>query len=367
MAVDIRWAKDSETGKIVRFINDAFELDFKEAVPKFYTNLNYGKCHVIAEDNGEILACTGVFDNEVMVLNTALTLQIIGSVSVSKNARGMGLMKKVMDEATSKVDNSNVDFAVLCGDRQRYEYYGYTVGGQMYEFNYFERNMPHLGIDTDIKFKLIDKGNIDLYKINQMHNEKAIRFLRRENELIDILHTGGCNIYTIYHKNIYIGYIVAKGDRINEMYMLKPLYTKAIIAYMSAMDIKNIFVNITPMQTDAIKECSLTAQRYTIKDICNFKIYNYPKVITAYLELKKHYQKLEKGSVILSIKDKCTMQIKVTDTMIEVKEVKKKADVEYTEFEAIQMLFSSAGYACVDERLRNWFPLPLYVETQDNA
>lgn len=363
----VQWASINDYDRIISFINEVFELDFKTMLPKYYGGISSNALkHIIAEDEKGILACVGVFPTTVDIAGTKLNGQIIGSVSVHPRARNLGLMRELMNEAMNRIDKLHADFAVLSGDRQRYEYFGFTTAGILFEFFFNKNNMRHLGVNAKISFKAMEAG-AKTAKIADIHKDKLISYARPKTEIVNICKSYDNEIFSVFDGEKNIGYLLARGSAINEICLTEDKYPEVVLAFMNSKNLENIKCALTPIQIGGIKECSLKSERYIINNCCNLKVCEYAKMVEAYLNAKNKITPLISGKAVIQIVNKGKYLISVSGDSISVKETTRKANLVLTEFEATQKMFASAGFLQEDDLTKNWFPLPFFIERADNG
>lgn len=117
------------------FINYVFgfngnEQDFKKLLPKLY-NPECDPCYnnYVVTENGKLKAAIGAFDSEVAVGGEVLKCRGIGNVAVHPYSRSKGYMIDCMNMALSDMVKDGVDYSILGGQRQRYNYFGFDYIG----------------------------------------------------------------------------------------------------------------------------------------------------------------------------------------------------------------------------------------------
>ena len=103
---------------------------------------------IAVDERGKIRALIAVLREELEVGGKALQAGFVGTVSVHPKARGEGHMKVLMGEWVKEM-RETCDLAVLGGQRQRYEYFGFTRGGSQYKYSVNRSNIRHALKKTD--------------------------------------------------------------------------------------------------------------------------------------------------------------------------------------------------------------------------
>lgn len=129
---------------------DGRENDFKKLLPKLYKK-EYdpaSKSYLVME-NQKIKAAVGVYENEISVCGMKLHGAGVGNVAVHPYESSKGYMKKLMHMAVEDMKKAKIDYTVLGGQRQRYNYFSYENAGVGYRFRITEANMRHIFADSD--------------------------------------------------------------------------------------------------------------------------------------------------------------------------------------------------------------------------
>ena len=132
---EYRIARPEEKDACIELANYVFSTahcphDFETLIPKVYgEGVDSAFIHrVAADENGKLRAQIAVLPEKLMVAGHPLRAGFVGTVSVHPKARGEGHMKRLMQDWLKEMQET-CDIAVLDGQRQRYEYFGFTRGG----------------------------------------------------------------------------------------------------------------------------------------------------------------------------------------------------------------------------------------------
>ena len=133
--IEYRFADASYRADIIDFINMVFSQsaiphDFKTLIPKVYADgRGFDEIHAIALDNQRVRGVVAQLPISAKYAGQDLKIGYIGSVSSHKYARGSGYMKVLMAMQLENAEKSGIDIMMLGGQRQRYEYFGYSPVG----------------------------------------------------------------------------------------------------------------------------------------------------------------------------------------------------------------------------------------------
>ncbi|MEM9159015.1 MAG: GNAT family N-acetyltransferase [Verrucomicrobiota bacterium] len=131
---------------------------FLDRLPHLFTDDRIGE-HSIARENGKIIGCVGAYRFDLMHKGIAFDACGIGQVGTAPEARGKGVMQALMKAAIEK--NADCDFFWLYGERRRYGYHGFELGGQYTEYCFTKRYLQKLvpaispSINVSIKYDTI--------------------------------------------------------------------------------------------------------------------------------------------------------------------------------------------------------------------
>ncbi len=237
--------------------------------------------------------------------------------------------------------------------------------------------------DVNINYKINEiKGNkitIEPMKENnqniiekayKLHSTKNIKALREKEAFYDILKSWNSSVYSILESDEFIGYMCINNNSIDEIVLKnKEDINNVIATYIREFNKKEIYIKL-PIYDEKIAELNNICENYSISTNKNYRIFNYDKVVRIMLNLKAKYTNLADGEISINIKDYGTLKIEVKNNNVTVEKVEKEADIELSENEALEFLFSPMNtYFNISNKapsfLSSWLPLPLHIENQD--
>ena len=380
--MDVVYTKATEDNfeELVKFANEVFDIRFPELLPKLYKQ-EYRTMphHYIVKEDNKIKAAIGSFPMEIDIFGEKLQIRGIGTVSVHKECRGSGYMKKLMNMALDDMKKEGVAISCLGGQRQRYEYFSYLPCGPQINFHISETNIRHKfrsNIDLDISFKSVNEDDINIIEnMYNLYNKENIKVNRRKNEFLDILKSWDSEVYSIVKNNELVGYVVLSENKtsINELILRdEDLFISVIASHIKSNNIHGINISVPLYAQKRIKAAQQLCESYSISNNCQFTVLDYEKVITALLKAKSTYKNLEDGELNISIKDYGTVSISVQDSKIDVSKTDEQGDICLEHLDAMQLLFSPlTAYSKlpenVDKCVESWLPLPLYINRADHV
>lgn len=370
---------------ILNFINMVFSMshcphDFRQLLPKLYEKGQEKKSiHYLALENEEIKACVCVLPITLCCENKTITCATVGSVSVHPYSRGKGYMRKLMHIAIEDMKKSNISMSTLSGLRNRYQYYGYEKGGFVFQYCFTPDNFRHCR-ERFPKRKITlcqiqDTKNPLLTEIQQIQENQILFVKRNPSDFLAIMKSWNAKLYGILENQICKGYVALQGNQILEMRLTdKALLFATLEECLKESGSKELFLRILPYDTYLLKECTQLFESFTIALDDNYMIFDYPKVLDFFLNVKSKYTSLNSGSWDFTIKEQGTFRIQVSNgvpSVTQLKDLEGKSSVNFSSFESILALFApNCGMGLLETKLPencNWFPLPLALSPFDKC
>lgn len=370
---------------ILNFINMVFSMshcphDFRQLLPKLYEKGEEEKSiHYLALENEEIKACVCVLPITLCCENKTITCATVGSVSVHPYSRGKGYMRKLMHIAIEDMKKSNISMSTLSGLRNRYQYYGYEKGGFVFQYCFTPDNFRHCR-EKFPKRKITlcqiqDTENPLLTEIQAIQENQILFAKKNPSDFLAIMKSWNAKLYGILENQMCKGYVALQGNQILEMRLTdKVLLFASLEECLKESGSKELFLRILPYDTYLLKECTQLFESFTIALDDNYMIFDYPKVLDFFLNVKSKYTSLNSGSWDFTIKGHGTFQIQVDNgvpSITQLKDLEGKSSVNFSSFESILALFApNCGMGLLETKLPencNWFPLPLALSPFDKC
>lgn len=370
---------------ILNFINMVFSMshcphDFRQLLPKLYEKGQEEKSiHYLALENEEIKACVCVLPITLCCENKTITCATVGSVSVHPYSRGKGYMRKLMHIAIEDMKKSNISMSTLSGLRNRYQYYGYEKGGFVFQYCFTPDNFRHCR-EKFPKRKITlcqiqDTENPLLTEIQAIQENQILFAKKNPSDFLAIMKSWNAKLYGILENQMCKGYVALQGNQILEMRLTdKALLFASLEECLKESGSKELFLRILPYDTYLLKECTQLFESFTIALDDNYMIFDYPKVLDFFLNVKSKYTSLNSGSWDFTIKGHGTFQIQVDNgvpSVTQLKDLEGKSSVNFSSFESILALFApNCGMGLLETKLPencNWFPLPLALSPFDKC
>lgn len=173
------WAAAQEKDEIVDFIDYVFSKahrphDFASLLPKLYGEDGDGAAHhFVVREDGKLAATVLAYPVKLHVGGRTLMTLGVGSVSTHPRARGRGYMRLIMDAVDARAKETGAAFAVLGGQRQRYQYFGYDYAGYQLCGQLTPDNARHA-------LSALGTADDDVVPMTQAHVPQAVALLERQ-------------------------------------------------------------------------------------------------------------------------------------------------------------------------------------------
>lgn len=380
-----RKAVPDDFPNILNFINMVFSMshcphNFRQLLPKLYEKGQEEKSiHYLALENEEIKACVCVLPITLCCEDKTITCATVGSVSVHPYSRGKGYMRKLMHIAIEDMKKSNISMSTLSGLRNRYQYYGYEKGGFVFQYCFTPDNFRHCR-EKFPKHKITlcqiqDTKNPLLTEIQAIQENQILFAKRNPSDFLAIMKSWNAKLYGILENQMCKGYVALQGNQILEMRLTdKTLLFTSLEECLKESGSKELFLRILPYDTYLLKECTQLFESFTISLDDNYMIFDYPKILDFFLNVKSKYTPLNSGSWDFTIKEQGTFRIQVSNgvpSVTQLKDLEGKSSFNFSSFESILALFApNCSMGLPETKLPencNWFPLPLALSPFDKC
>lgn len=364
--VKYRTAAPHEREEYIDLANLAFRFDFEILMPKAYDkSVDSSAMHKVAEDEqGRLRALVAVFPESLRVGEDILRTGYLGTVSVHPRARGEGHMKALMNLWLEEL-RGTCDMVVLYGQRQRYEYFGFTLGGVKFKYTVAEANVRHglRGVDdTGISFSPlfeIEGGAEFAHNLNT----SRLAYVERSLEQLPLIFSTLCQkALGVLDQDKLIGYLVVNeaGDDIAEFALEKADdILRTLKAYMAYSRAGRITTYAPEYEIQLNKALGGIAEDFVTENSDMYHILDFANVLKAYLTLKLKTTGLVPGE-FSAVMDGQPVTARVDEEGVSVERSARPGVVVLDRLQAQTLLLSQhSRYMAVDAPT-GWFPLPLF-------
>jgi len=322
--VEYRRAKKEEAVELLDFINLVFSQnsrphDFKKMFPHMYNDTYpYWNDHLVAVEDGKILGTVAICDKFYDVADMKLKCGRIEQVSVHLYHRGRGFMKTLMNMAVEDMKKSGCDYSSLGGQRQRYEYFGYSQGNSRWFFSVNATNIRH---------KMQGREPLLTYKDGELYNSDGIK----------------------------VGVIDNYGYTLDDL----SLTVDALAAFFKATGNGSVNYSTPPHDIGRIAELSRIAENTSYGYYGMVQIFNFRRCLEAGLRLRANAGLCENGEVTIKVGDEI-FGIRVCDGKAETFDC-DTYECEFEPYELQELALSQCAYIVSGESRipRGWFPITL--------
>jgi predicted N-acetyltransferase YhbS len=395
-------AEQEDYDELMDFGNYVFShahgpTDFPSLLPKLYKREYFmDGIHYLAREDGRIRAAVGAYPLRLNILGNVLPGRGIGMVSVHPYARSRGYMRTLMGMALADMDRDGIVFSCLSGQRQRYEYFGFSPAGTQIVFECRLCNIRHAqrngapgnggpGKKPSPPFGIRQLNQGDrLEDIYRLHQSKAARFERDRDKFFDILSSWKNRVFALTDGNSFAGYLIYNNannaiPEINLAAGPKRLI-EAIGSFLNYLGKKNdrdlVKVCAQPWEAEKLEALGSFAEDYCLSAAYSFAVFDWQPLLSALLKLKYDEtgktgpRTLPDGELSLRIGN-TGIRITAQHGRVQVSPAEEEGIV-LNRLEAARLFFSplspwTSPLLWQNPLLREILPLPLFFENPDGV
>lgn len=166
----VRRAQLSDKNKMIDTMNICFSspdraMDFLNLTPYCFTDDRIPNHFIYETSDGKIAGAAGIYPFEMNIHGVTFEMAGIGQVSTLPEYREKGIMKQIFAEVCREADK--YDFTWLGGDRRRYGFYGWELGGKKEVYKTFEKYL----IDPPVQVQPLESTDLK-FLVNLLNKEK---------------------------------------------------------------------------------------------------------------------------------------------------------------------------------------------------
>lgn len=293
----IYWAAPEEKQEIIDFIDLVFSKahkphDFATLLPKAYgVNGDATEHHVVVRENERIVAVQLCYPVRMRIGDKAHTILGIGSVSTHPNVRGKGYLRMMMEMADQRAKELGAAVAVLSGQRQRYQYYGFDHGGYQLLAKLEPVNVRHAMRDVPV-------DGLMLAPMEQAHVPFALELMQRDacycertqENFIAVLRTWMNQPFVILRDGKMIGYAALRPESkdycwIAELKLDDEADFPAVMKMLSLQFGGQMEIGAAPWERVRARWLSSVCEEYNVAPLGMLKVYDQAQVDEAHRKL----------------------------------------------------------------------------------
>lgn len=210
------WARPEERNEIVDFCDLVFSKahcphDFTTLLPKLYSEDGDGAAHhFLLREDGRIVATILAYPVPVHVGGQTLLSLGVGSVSTHPRCRGRGFMQALLAAVDDRARELGADFAVLSGQRQRYEHFRFVHAGYHLRGTLTPDNVRHALRTVSCEgYALAPMTQADVPAALALHTAQPSFSERRKDAFLDVLRSWNARPLALTRDGAFIGYASA--------------------------------------------------------------------------------------------------------------------------------------------------------------
>lgn len=349
--------------------------DFPALLPKVYrpTDRHMG-CNYAIRRGGRLAAMAGVFPLVWRVGGAALRVAGIGGVSTHPRHRGAGLMTTLMRHCVRESRAAGYALSFLTGRRRRYGHFGYERCGTDLRFTLERDDLQAAGVGgTRIGFRRLTGGDPLLPDAIRLHAGQRLRCERAPADFVAICSSWNNRPYAAVTGAGLAGYLIAGGDGAQVTELLAadaPAALRIAAAWCEYRKLTSVTVAAPPARTAGVRALDAIAESMTVRCCGNWRVFDWPAVLSALLDERADAGEAESGSVVLQIGDAGRLHVHVDGAQAHVEPTDEPAQVTMQAMEAMRSLFGPLRPSWPDadaasRRAAAWFPLPLHLPHAD--
>lgn len=363
------------------FMNMVFSMDgephnFPELLPALYKPTEeLMQCHYAIKIDGRIKALLGIYQSEMVIGDESIKFAQIGGVAVHPYCREQKLMSSLMNFAVEKIKTDGYDLAGLCGNRERYKYFGFERCGTNIRFVVSGNNFKHNGIKSEnLSFELVENPTPELIaELNSLYKNHPLHINRSNEKFFDICKTWQHRLHVARKDGEIVGYIVPHGKKAAaELVAISDKYRLAILQeFFNSTD--DFFFYVNPTEKAFLRTMSQIAEGKSVEESGNWQIINHDKVLTALLKLRNRFEPLTEGEAVFAIENTGTFKISVSEKEISCQKIAEQAATLFNREEFMRIALGPLPAGMTSELpadlqiFEQWFPLSLSISWQDKA
>lgn len=279
--------------EILRFANQAFTVngkaeDFATLLPKLYAPQAHSEpLHTLLYDGDALVGLFALHIQHCLVGGQRLKIGWIGTVSVAAQARGRGLLARLMGEANRLLDANGCALGVLGGQRQRYAPFGYEYGGTQWLFTITPRNLRGAVPNRDMTLAEW-RPEVDLAAAYALFLRQPLHLDRSPANFAAVLQSWNSRLFLIRHLGQDVGYVTLtpNGDvyeLLLELPQLLPGVLQALLPYTQGC----LRLTLPPWAGPCHQVLAAICDQARLAENHSYRVHDWPQVLNAALTLRQ--------------------------------------------------------------------------------
>jgi len=369
-------ARPEEEQALLDFGNYVFSMsheptDFRVLQPRIYGRPGFSKITQVAREEGRILGMVSAITGSLMAGGESLRYGYVGTVAAHPYHRGRGIMKRLMADTLNSLRQQGCDVAVLGGQRQRYQHFGFEDAGGKLAMYLSQGSMAHvLGPGKKDRFRFLpleENSGEDLQRLHRLHQSQTLVCSRPLADFPLILRTWGGSAYRIYEGDSLAGYCYVLGGDVKEFALFdRELAPEVFQALLNTLQRTGMQVTLRPFELADHARLFACADSWEMSPALMVSVFNWQAFLQTLLRFKASLQPLAAGQRVLDIAGTGAYEITVTDKIVSVRETGLEADLALDPLAALRLTTLPLSQSLHPQHpFFNWFPLPFDIPSAD--
>lgn len=373
---DYQVARPGDEAEILDFANMVFSQahrphDFRALLPKMYARRQFAEYHVVARQNGKIVALVGVWPFRLRVLpGRSLNVGYVGTVSVHPYHRGEGHMRELMPLAVQRAREAGMDLMSLGGQRQRYRYFGFEQGGLSVGFDVIAANLRHDFAAADANaftFAPLAEEDGSMAEARALHARELMTGERPGAAFAEALTSWLGEGVAVRRDGAFVGYLYAVDGDISEWVLTEPALIGPVLkAWMQKKNMNRLSIAAPAHEPDRIRALDAFAERCTIASAGMYRVLDWQRVLSLLMAFRQEKTGLAAGEADLAIRGEGVFHLSAGEGGVRVGRTGDANQNALTAVEAVGLVFSLPNrMGRREDAWHGWFPLPVSVPQAD--
>lgn len=311
---------------------------------EFEVSENYGLF-----DSGKLVGMVAMTPKDLTIGNCCIKVGGIGAVSTHPEARGKGVMRKLLDYSVERMRELDIPLSILWGDTQRYRHFGWETCGRKIHFRINGRSMKYHDLKSDFVLEPYNKSK-HLDAIMAMHDAQTLRVKRSRKDFEYYL--GKPSVMTWFaSQNGKNAYLVQEGEYVIEYAGDFSLVCQGLKFLLANYERSELTIQTKNMDLPEQRELYKMSAWWTVEPLAMLKIIDLEKTLRALgVQIKNDH-----AFSLKMLNSNQTANINCTDNSANC--------IELSDIEMTRLIFNgnvTLEQAELNQIIKQFFPLDMY-------
>jgi predicted acetyltransferase len=313
-------------------------------------------------DSGQLLGMVSMTPKNLLVGNCKINVGGIGTVATLPDARGKGVMRKLLNYSIEQMRQQNIPLSILWGDTQRYRHFGWETCGRKLHFRINGRSMKSYAPQTGFSIKPYNKQQ-HLEAIMAMHDAQTCRVERQRKDFEDYLNRESVMVW-FASQGGKTAYLVQENEFIIESAGGFELVCQGLNYLLNNYERNTLIIQKMDYDSATTNELYRLSSWWSVEPLGMLKIINLEHTLRAFLPQLNKCRGIENQRISLKMLDSgevVTLDFK-NELVIE-KSYYRECGVELSDTDMTRLIFYGnmiIGHPGLDSIIRSIFPLEIF-------